>query len=95
MLILEEHDLEGYIKDEVREPKGDEAKAKHKKDLIKAKRIIIDFIKDHLIPQVSSKNTPKEMFNALTNLFEGKNVNKRMSLRNQPKGVKMQKKETM
>ena len=26
MLILEEHDLEGYIKDEVKEPEGDEEK---------------------------------------------------------------------
>ena len=66
MLILEEHDLEGYIKDEAKEPEGDEAKANHKKDMIKAKRIIADSIKDHLIPQVSSKNTPKEMFDALT-----------------------------
>ena len=28
MLILEEHDLEGYIKEEVQEPEGDEAKEK-------------------------------------------------------------------
>ena len=66
--ILEEHDLEGYIKDEVKEPEGDEAKSKHKKDMIKYKRIIIDSIKDHSIPQVYSKNTPKEMFNTLNNL---------------------------
>ena len=52
-------------------------------------------IKDHLIPQVSSKNTPKEMSDALTSLFEGKNINKRMTLRNQLKGVKIQKGETM
>ena len=49
MLILEEHDLEGYIKEEVKEPKGDEEKGNHKKDIIKAKRIIVDSIKDHLI----------------------------------------------
>ena len=30
----------------------------------------------------SSKNAPKEMFDALTNIFEGKNVNRRMTLRN-------------
>ena len=89
MLILEEHDLEGYIKDEVKEPEGDEAKAKHKKDMIKAKRIVVDSIKDHLIPQVTSKNTPKEMFDALTSLFEGKNINRRMTLKNQLKGVKI------
>ena len=49
-LILEEQDLEGYIKDEVKEPEGDVAKAKHKKDMIKSKRIIYDSIKDHFIP---------------------------------------------
>ena len=89
MLILEEHDLEGYNKDEVKEPERDEAKAKHKKDMIKAKRIIADSIKDH------SKNTPKEMFDALTSLFEAKNINRRMTLRNQLKCVKMKKEETM
>ena len=63
--------------------------------MIKTKRIIVDSIKDHLIPQVSSKNTPKEMFDALTNLFEGNNINRIMTLRDQLKGVKIQKVETM
>ena len=38
---------------EVPEPQGDEAKATHKKNLDKAKRIITYSIKDHLIPHVS------------------------------------------
>ena len=91
MLILEEHDLEGYIKDEVKELGGYEEKDKHKKDMIEAKRIIDDSIKDNFIPQVSSKNTPKEMFDALTSLFKGKNINRKMALRNQLKGVKVHK----
>ena len=95
MLILEEHDLDGFIKEEVKEPKGEEAKAKLKKDMIKVKRIIANSIKDQLISQVSSKNTPKKMFDALTSMFEGKNINKRMTLRNQLKGVKIQKIETI
>ena len=95
MLILEEHDLEGYIKDEVKEPEEDKQKSKYKKDIIKSKRIINDPIKYHFIPKVSSNNTPKEMFDALTNLFEGKNINRRMTLRNQLKSVKIQKEETM
>ena len=81
MLILEEHDLEGFIENEVPEPEGDEAKARHKKSLIKAKRIIADSIKDHLIPHVSSLKTPKEMFDALSRLYEGKNINRKMTLR--------------
>ena len=90
MLILEEHDLEGYIKDEVKATEGDEEKAKHKKDMIKVESIIANSIKDNLTPQVSSKNALKEMFGALTSMFEGKKINKRMTLRNQLKGVKIQ-----
>jgi hypothetical protein len=41
------------------EPKEDAAKEKYKKDMVRAKRIIVDSIKYHLIPQVDSKNTPK------------------------------------
>ena len=58
-LILQENDLDKYIKEEVAEPDEDEAKEKHKKDMIRAQKIIDDSIKDHLIPQVSSKKTPK------------------------------------
>ena len=81
-LILEENDLDKYISEEVPTPKGDEAKAIHKKNLVKAKRIIADSIRDRLIPHVSSLKTPKEMFDALTKLFEGKNINQKMTLRN-------------
>ena len=81
-LVLEENELDSYISEEVPVPKGDEAKALHKKKLVMAKRIITDSIKDNLIPQVSSLKTPKAMFNALTKLFEGKNINRKMTLRN-------------
>ena len=58
-LILKENDLEKYIKDEVVELEEAEAKEKHRKDLIRAQRIIVDSIKDHLISHVSSKKNPK------------------------------------
>ena len=41
-LILKENDLEKYIKDEVALPAEVQAKEKHKKDLIRAQRIIVD-----------------------------------------------------
>ena len=76
MLVLEENDLEGFIEANILEPEGDEDKEKHKKSLVKTKRIISDSIKDHLIPHVSSLKTPKQMFDALSRLCEGKNINK-------------------
>jgi hypothetical protein len=42
-----------------RKPEDAVEKAKHQKDSIRAQRIIADSIKDHLIPYVSSKKTPK------------------------------------
>ena len=79
--------MDSYISVEVLVPEEDEAKALHKKKLVMAKRIIADSIKDRLIPQVSSQKTPKAMFDALTKLFEGKNINRKMTLRNQLKNV--------
>ena len=48
-----------------------------------------------MIPQVSSMETPKEMFDALSGLFEGRNINRKMTLRNQLKSVRAHKLETM
>jgi hypothetical protein len=48
--ILEENDLERFVKEEVLEPDDATKKEKHQKDTIRAKRIIADSIKDHLIP---------------------------------------------
>ena len=55
-IILEENELAKFIKEVVSEPAEDEAKEKYKKDMIRAKSIIADSIKDHLIPQVSSRD---------------------------------------
>jgi hypothetical protein len=94
-LILEQNDLERFVKEEVPEPADAAKKEKHQKDTIRAKRIIVASIKDHLIPYVSSKKTPKEMFDALTRLYEGNNINWKMNLRTQLKNTRMQKGETI
>ena len=82
MLILQENDLDKFVKEEVKEPEEVEAKTKHKKDMIIDKLIISDSIKDNLIPQVSSMETLKEMFDSLLSQFEGRNINRKMTLRN-------------
>ena len=69
-------------------------KALGKKNLVKAKKIIVDSITDHLIPEVSSLKTPKDMFHSLIKLFEGKNINRNMNLRKQLKNVKIQNAKT-
>jgi hypothetical protein len=94
-LILEENDHARFIKENVPKPANATTKEKYQKDMVRAKRIIAESIKDHLIPQVASKNTPKEMFDALTRLYKGRNINRKMDLRTQLKNTKMQKGETV
>ena len=64
--------MDQHISGEVPELEGDEDKTTHKKNLVNTKRIIADYIKDHLIPHVSSSKTHKEVFDALDKLFEGR-----------------------
>jgi hypothetical protein len=94
-LVLEKNDLAKIFKGEILELDDAAEKAKHQKDTIRAKRIITESIKDHLNPYVSSKKTPKEMFDALTRMYEGKNINRKMNLRTQLKNTRMQKGETI
>ena len=63
--------------------------------MAKAKRIIADSIKDHLIPHVCTFKTMKEVYGALTDMFEGKNINQKMTLRNQLKNMKIQNYDTV
>ena len=58
-------------------------------------RIIVDSIKDHLIPQVSYKDTPKKMYDSLSKMYEGRNINRKMNLRDQLKRTKMSKIESV
>ena len=94
-LILKDNGLEKYIKDEVAEPIEVEAKEYYEQDLVKEMRIIVDSIKDHLIPQVSYKKTPNQMYGALSRMYKRRNINKKMNLRAQLKVTKMSKGESI
>ena len=69
-------------------------KSLHKKNLVKTKRTIVDSIMDQIVPQVSSLKKPK-MFDSLTKIFEGKNINQNVTLRKQLKNVKIQNAEQL
>ena len=65
-----------------------------KKD-IKARRFILDAVKDHVIPHISAKDHAFEMWTGLTKLYQSSNENKNMVLREKLKGVLMGKCESM
>jgi hypothetical protein len=62
---------------------------------IKAKRIILDAIKDHLIPRVTGKTNAYEMWESLTKLYKSTNENRKMVLREKLKRIRMTKVENV
>ena len=67
----------------------------YKKKNAKAKRLILDGIKDHAIPHVRGKGNAFEMWIALTNLYQSSNENKKMVLKGKLKSIKMSKSESV
>ena len=90
-VILEEFDLQDFVELDLPEPEGEEELVKFRKDRARVRRILIESIKDNLIPYVSELKKPKEIFDALARLYESKNTSRKMTLRNQLRVTKMNK----
>ena len=71
------------------------AKATFYKRDIKARRILLDVVKDHVIPHISRKDHANKMWTALTNLYQSSNENRKMVLREKLKSIHMNKGENM
>ena len=67
--MLEENEIWEFV-DQPLKPSIDAiALAEHKRKDVKAKRIILDGVKDHVVPHLFRKKTVREMWEALTTLY--------------------------
>jgi hypothetical protein len=94
--ILKDNKIYNYVSFVVVAPTTDPiALDLHEVKEAKAQRIILDGVKDHLIPHLAKKNIDKEMWDALKNLFEVKNENRKMALKAKLHDTKMGKEESV
>jgi len=77
------------------EPQNKEEKEKFMENDINAMSIIVDSMRDHLVPYLSNMDASKKMYDALTNLFIVKNVGQVMSLKNELHDTRMMKDNTI
>jgi hypothetical protein len=80
---LEENDLKDYVEMVVLVPDPNCAQelATHKKKEVKAKQVLLDSVKDHLIPHIFEKKTTKETYDALVGLYQSGNENRKLILK--------------
>ena len=65
VLILDENDLLKLVNEKFPEAGADEDKSHWKKSYARARRILVDSVRDHLVPQISRKKTTRKMFKTL------------------------------
>jgi hypothetical protein len=98
-LILAKNKVLDIMKGKIVEPEFEEGKEKElqndavmeklKDGHFNAMSIIVDSIKDHLIPYISHLDLSKKMYDALTNLFSVRNIGQVMSMNNDLCDMKM------
>ena len=62
---MEENDLLKLVNEKVLEPDVEEDKSHWRKSDAKARRILVDSVRDHLVPQISRKKMTRNMFKTL------------------------------
>jgi hypothetical protein len=98
-LILAKNKVLDIVKGKIVEPEFEEGKEKESQNVavikkfkdsdINAMSIIVESIKDHLIPYISHLDSSKKMCDALTNLFSVRIIGQVMSLKNEFHDMKM------
>ena len=69
VLLMEEYELWEIVETVVVVPTDPTLLVEFKKKNIKAKRIILDLVKDHIIPHVSGRRFAYQMSKSLNNLY--------------------------
>jgi hypothetical protein len=89
-LLLEENDLKDYSEKVIPDPNDAQELAAHKKKEVKAKRVLLDYVKDHFIPRISEKKISK-MYDALVGLYQSGITTRKLILRHKLRSIQMSK----
>ena len=89
LMTLEENEVKDFAVKEVPFPDDATRQIAWRKSDVKARKILMDSVKNHLISVIAKKETTKEMFDALKKLFEHDSTNQSISLRTQLQTIKM------
>jgi len=91
LLLLNEQDLKDHVLKDIPEPEAAREKTRHKKNEAIAMRILMDSVRDHLVPIIANQESAKKMYDALRNLFENENPSQILALKHQLRQIKFKK----
>ena len=86
-------EAEKYVNKNVAESANVDLLKNYKSMMAKAKRVILDGVKDHMVCHVVSRGTINQMWDALATLYQGTFEQRKMYLEQKLKSSQMQKGE--
>jgi hypothetical protein len=95
VLILEELELWDIVENHVVLPTDAVLLAEFRKRNIRAKRTVLDAVKDHVIPHVFGKDFAFQMWQSLCGIYQSPNQNRKMVLQEKLRGTKMTKTDSV
>lgn len=69
-LRLDEHDLKTYVNNVVAVPADADLLNKYMEEMARAKRFILDGVRDHVLSHIAGKDIARQMWEALATLYE-------------------------
>ena len=91
LAVLDQFRIKYY--DEKVVPVDADSLKKYEEAQARAKCLIMDKVKDHVVPHIAKKNMKNEMWTTLTTLYQGNFVQRKMLLENQLRLFQMHKGE--
>ena len=95
LIVLREMELEKYIESNVPMPKIESEKVTWKRHNNKVMKIIIDSVKDHILPSIAKLQTAFEMFSTIQDTFEINNTSRLLALKQDLLYIKMKSGESI
>ena len=95
--VLEDNGLKEFIDKYIPKPPTIDAQdlVEWRKCVMKTRRIILKGVRDHIVLKLHRKETPYEMWKALTSLFQDNSKHMKLALKNKLRKIKMEKGDTI
>ena len=90
---MKEQEIIDHVQKKIVAPTDSQELAKHNKNEVRAQKILIESIKEFLIPYVAKLETAKEIYDKLIDLFSISTAGEGISLRNDLYKMKINKEE--
>jgi tryptophan 2,3-dioxygenase len=94
-VTLEEDDLLDVVTKTLPATATDVEKKIRKEEDVKARKLIIYSVRDHLLPRIANLKTAYDMYEALKEMFESDNTLRALTLKSQLQSTKMTKGDTV